>query len=52
MQVFALPFGHAYHLLVTLTPEQATAIAKTCCAVGSLILQYLSYRRLKNKKEC
>jgi hypothetical protein len=37
--------GHAQQLLATLTPEQAAAIVESCCAAGSLLLQYLSYRR-------
>jgi hypothetical protein len=37
--------GHAHQLLATLTPEQATAIVSSSCAAGSLLLQYLTYRR-------
>jgi hypothetical protein len=50
MQALILLAGHAQQLLATLTPEQATAIIKSCCAVGGLLLQYLSYRRGEKKK--
>jgi hypothetical protein len=49
---FTYPAGYAHQLLTTLTPEQAAAIVESCCAAGSLLLQYLSYRQHKNKKEC
>jgi hypothetical protein len=45
MQDMKLITSHIYQLLITLTPEQAAAIVKSCCAAGSLLLQYLSYRR-------
>jgi hypothetical protein len=45
MQVFPLLVGYVHQLLVTFTPEQAAAIVQSCCAAGSLLLQYLSYRR-------
>jgi hypothetical protein len=36
---------HAHQLLATLTPEQAADLVSSCCTAGSLLLQYLSYRR-------
>jgi hypothetical protein len=50
MQEFAYFAGHAQQLLATLTPEQAAALVSSCCAAGSLLLQYLSYRRSKNEQ--
>lgn len=50
MQVFTLLAGHVHHVLATLTPEQASALVKSSCAVGGLLLQYLSYRRGKGKQ--
>lgn len=50
MQTLALLADHAKQLLSILTPEQATAIVSSCCAAGSLLLQYLSYRRGKGEK--
>jgi hypothetical protein len=41
MQELAHLAGHAQQFLTTLTAEQATA----ACALGALLLQYLSYRR-------
>lgn len=45
MQALTLLAGHAQQLLVTLTPEQAAALVSSCCTAGSLLLQYLTYRR-------
>ena len=45
MQAITLLAGHAQQLLATLTPEQAAALVSSCCTAGSLLLQYLSYRR-------
>jgi hypothetical protein len=46
MQAFLnLLTGHAHQLLATLTPDQAAALVSSCCTAGSLLLQYLSYRR-------
>jgi hypothetical protein len=45
MQAFIPMAGHVQQLYATLTPEQAAAIVKSICAAGSLLLQYLSYRR-------
>ncbi len=39
--------GHVHQILATLTPEQASALVKSSCAVGGLLIQYLSYRRGK-----
>jgi hypothetical protein len=50
MQVLALLVGHAQQFLVTLTPEQATGLVNSCCTVGGLLLQYLSYRRGKKEQ--
>jgi hypothetical protein len=38
--------GYAQQFLTTLTAEQATA----ACALGALLLQYLSYRRGKTER--
>ncbi|MGI4867435.1 MAG: hypothetical protein ACRYFZ_26180 [Janthinobacterium lividum] len=49
MQALILFAGHVQQLLATLTPDQAAALVSCCCAVGSLLLQYLGYRRGKNE---
>jgi hypothetical protein len=51
MQTFLnLLADHAQQLLATLTTEQATDLVNCCCTAGSLLLQYLSYRRGKGKQ--
>jgi hypothetical protein len=42
--------GHAQYILNTLTPEQASAVVKSSCAIGGLLLQYLSFRRGKKEQ--
>ena len=50
MQVLTLLAGHAQQLFTTLTPEQAAALVSSSCTAGSLLLQYLSYRREQKER--
>lgn len=50
MQTITLLAGHAQQFLITLTSEQATGLVSSSCAVGGLLLQYLSYRRGKKEQ--
>jgi hypothetical protein len=50
MHAFLLLAGYVHHILASLTLEQSSAIVKSSCAVGGLLLQYLSYRRGKKEQ--
>ena len=50
MQELAHLTSHVHHILATLAPEQASAFVKSSCAIGGLLLQYLSYRRGKKEQ--
>ncbi|MCI1187858.1 hypothetical protein MON38_10540 [Hymenobacter sp. DH14] len=42
--------AHVHHAITSLTIEHAAAIIGGTCAVGRLLLQYLSFRRGKSKQ--
>lgn len=50
MHELAYLAGHTQQFLATLTTEQATGLVSSCCAVSSLLLQYLNYRRGKQER--